>query len=324
MKKIISLIIALFCCTLCCVGCGANNKEYFTVYAPDGAPAVAIAKFISEKEKFGSEKEFRYNVVTAAEISGAITVNKADFVIMPIAAATKLYKQNGGYKMAAVITHGNFYFISSFKIESAEGLVGKCVLIPNAQNTVPDLTLKSILKEKNIEYTVSDTAIANKVALCYYNSGSTVIQKLSPTGSDEFVAMLPEPAATSVASVKPVYSYRLDMQAQYDSENKSYPQAVLMVKASVANDYGDIISNMAGAFASNAAWVKNNPQKAVAAVKAIFNGSSLTNLTEKSIDGCKIYWGGAQYEKQAVLSYITRIRAVSEASVNEVSDDFFL
>lgn len=311
---------------MCFTACGGEDENSFTVYVPDGAPAVAIAKFINDKENFGTEKDFEYNVVSAKEISGAITVKKADFVIMPVNTASLLYKESGGYKMAAVITHGNFYFVSSFAIESVEDLIGKCVLMPNNENTVPDLTLKSILKENDIEYFTADNKQTEegKVAISYYSSGSLVIGNMPASGSDEYVAMLPEPAATAVTAKKSVYSHRLDVQAEYDKVNKSFPQAVLMVKESVANNHTDIVNAMANAFASNVQWVKSNPDKAVGAVKSVFDATTLTSLTEKSIEGCKIYWGGASYEKEAVNAYIAKIREISPDSANLVDDDFYL
>ncbi len=130
--------------------------ETFTFYAPDGAPALAIANFISTNQNFIDGATVNYNVVNAEEIatymSGAR--EQADFIILPVNAATLNYKKGTGYKMVSVITHGNLYIVSKAKtdvnglVDATIGVIGK--------GKVPDLTLKTVLKKNNIGYQESN------------------------------------------------------------------------------------------------------------------------------------------------------------------------
>ncbi len=324
MKKFLTtlLSLALFIISPFLVSCKKEPASY-TVYAPDGAPAVAIAKLIKDKENFGLNAEFSYNVVTSQEIASSITVKGADIVVMPVNAATKVFNKNGGYKLGAVITHGNFYLLSSFAVTDYSALKGKIILVPNQQNTVPDLTLKHSLTANGLEYIASETAVEGKVALKYFNAGTGVIAELPASGSDTLIGMLPEPAATALVGKKAVYANRLSVQEMYDATSKSYPQAVLMVKNSFIESNPGVLANLQEKFTENVAWVKANPSEAVNAVKEVFAGTTLTNLNSAMIEGCNIYWQGAMQAKQPVKDYVDNIIAISPSSANAVTDNFF-
>lgn len=132
---------------------GSTEKTTLSVYAPDGAPALAIAKFIHDNEKFGTSIEFNYNVILANTIPAIYRGGNADMMIMPINVASKFYNTdsnvNDPYVMVSVITHGNFYIISTEEI-TVQDLKDKRVAVPN-QNAVPDWTFKSMLKKHNLE-----------------------------------------------------------------------------------------------------------------------------------------------------------------------------
>ena len=133
--------------------------EPFTFYAPDGAPALAIARFINFNERFTSNSSFDYNVVDAETIttymngsnSNGIT---ADFIVLPVNAATKLYNNaNAQYKMVSVITHGNLYIMSKAEnnYKNVKDLEGNKIGVIGS-GKVPDLTLKSVLKKKGMTH----------------------------------------------------------------------------------------------------------------------------------------------------------------------------
>lgn len=140
-------------------GQAIEGKE-FTFYAPDGAPALAIAKFISDGENFVSGATFNYNVVVAEDIAKYTNgvLGTADFVVMPVNAASKIYKnQKANYTMVSVITHGNLYIMAKVKDDDTQirlsDLDGKKIGVIG-QGNVPDLTLKTVLAKNSMEYSV--------------------------------------------------------------------------------------------------------------------------------------------------------------------------
>ena len=78
MKKFITLLVAVLSAftAVFAAGCG-DDQASISVYAPDGAPALSIAKFINDGAAFGTDKTFDYHVVSATEINNAIITEKA-------------------------------------------------------------------------------------------------------------------------------------------------------------------------------------------------------------------------------------------------------
>ena len=335
-KKLFGLMLALT--FLFSVGCtvlsdssenGSNDKVLMFV-APDGAPALAMAQFINDNENFDINANFEYRVVSSSDIGSYMQQGKADFMIMPINAASKLYKANSSdpYKMVAVITHGNLYLMSSDGTDSLSGLKGKVVGVIG-QGLVPDLTFRAILSDNNLlsDVVEGDTPTDGKITLRYFSQASDMIPLLKQGKLS--VGLLPEPACTNLTKVASEKTWtRVDIQELYDAQTKAYPQAVLMVKTSVYNTYKTQIDQMKSYFDANTAWVKENIGLAVTAVtSALPEGvtPSLTanNITPEVVDNCKIYFEGARSSKQSVIAYINKIIAINAQSAKAINDDFF-
>ena len=127
-----------------------------TVYMPDGAPALAMAKLMKEDT---ADDGFTYKVVAPAMIASKVT-NKdesanADFCVLPVTAASKLLGSGEKYKMLGVVTHGNLYLIAKdgtpLTAENISHLQGKTVGVLQI-NEVPGLTLKTVLNKYGLSY----------------------------------------------------------------------------------------------------------------------------------------------------------------------------
>lgn len=325
MKRLLALILASLslCLSIFALsGCEKKIEGDFTFVAPDGAPALSIAKFIHDEENFGTDATFNYKVVSSTEINNAILKDKSDLIILPLNAATKLYNavEDCNYQMISVVTHGNFYVMSKTALLSPSDLVGKVVFVPNP-GKVPDWTFKVALKNNDLEYVVSDVPVENKVAIKYYNTpaefNALLIQNASAVG------LVPEPAV-SVLKGKGV-SVQLDLQKMYDPEKQAYPQAVLLARKDLVSEYPSLVQRIENAFPLNVSWVKENPQSAVNAVKGKFDATTLNAnvINSSTIDGCKIFWQSAKDAKSDVSGYIQNIRSIDQTSSNLVNEGFF-
>ena len=343
MKKLFKLIaILLSIATLTFIGCDSNNNSStggdnndtqtptYTFVAPDGAPALSIAKFIADNENFNIDANFSYSVVASSNIGGFMQQGKADFIIMPVNAASKLYKANSAdpYKMVSVITHGNLYLMASDGTNTLDGLKGKVVGVIG-QGLVPDLTLKAILADNNLLDAVvtGDTATEGKITLRYFSQATEMIPLLKQGVLN--IGLLPEPACTNLTKVASNKTWtRLDVQELYDSEAKAYPQAVLMVKSSVYAKHSQQINAMKEYFDANGVWIKENVESAINSITgALAEGVTpslvATNINATVIDNCKIYFEGASSAKQSVIDYINKIIAINAQSAKAVGEDFF-
>ena len=136
MKRLLALFLSLVSCLslVCASACNDQSSnpngenKTLTFYAPDGAPALAVAKFINDGENFGIDNvNVEYNVVASSDIGPVMMQGKGDFIVMPVNAASKLYKasSNAPYVMTAVLTHGNLYLMSSVGTTSLQDLKGQ-------------------------------------------------------------------------------------------------------------------------------------------------------------------------------------------------------
>lgn len=127
-----------------------------TVYMPDGAPALAMAKLMWEDTQ---DDGLVYKVVAPTMISSQVTYKddskNADFCVLPITAASKLLGSGENYKMLGVVTHGNLYLLAKdgtpLTAENISLLQGKTVGVLQ-MNEVPGMTLKTVLNKYGLSY----------------------------------------------------------------------------------------------------------------------------------------------------------------------------
>lgn len=333
MKKLLTKLfgLTLVAVLLFSFGCNVKSAEKTTVnvYAPDGAPALSIAKFIYDNENFGyNDVDFNYNVVASSNIGAMMIQGKGDIIIMPVNASSKIYgsNKNDAYKMASVVTHGNLYIMSK-NVSDLSGLVGNVVGVIG-QGLVPDLTFRSILKKNNIDFEISESPVNGKIAVRYFSDASTLLPMLKQGVISN--GLLPEPAATKLTSLAFDVSWnRLNVQELYDNETKSYPQAVVMVKESLIKKYPDLVGKIASKFGGNVEWIKKNVAVAVDSVngklaEGVTPSLSAGVITEKVVDNCNIYWQSSLDAKRQVAEYINSLIEIDGASAKAVGDDYFM
>jgi len=307
MKKILAVMIALTL-AIFAFGCnGGGNPDKYTIYMPDGAPALSMAKVMHEGNKVG-DYDFNYNVVPASTIENYVTSKDADFAIIPTNAAVNLYNNaKAEYQMLSVNTYGNLY-INVTGITDIQGLKGK-VVASIGRGQVPSLVFISVLKLANIEYVESETAVEGKVAIRYVADGPAAIALRKAGQAD--AAVLGEPAATGSAS-KIEGSSLLNLQEIYGSLNngvQGFPQACLIVKKGVPSK---VIDALLAKLDGNATWCEQNPQDAIKAVQNnMIEGatSSLTALNATIVNRCNLVFKKAIDVYTEVNTFMTALGA---------------
>lgn len=135
-----------------------ESKTTVSVYMPDGAPALSMAKMMCAD--LSLSKSLDFHVVAANAINSTVTNNdetkNADLCVLPVNAAAKLLGSGTKYKLLGTVTHGNLFIISSdgtpvTASNIARKLDGKKVGVVNL-TAVPGLTFKMILNKYNVLY----------------------------------------------------------------------------------------------------------------------------------------------------------------------------
>ncbi len=200
------------------------------LYVPDGAPALAVAKLIAEKDTLTvAGYKIAVNIVPANQIGTYMAKGDGDIVIMPANAGVNLVMKGAEYKFMCSNTRGILYMLS--RTEGAvtpADLAGKkvgCI----GQAAVPEYALKTILRANGL---------ADSVDVQFYADGSQVQQALRAGRID--YGVVGEPAATAAASnaTDPLYTV-MDIQEEFNAATDSesgFPMSSTFVTDELASN----------------------------------------------------------------------------------------
>ena len=305
---------------------GEGDNSSVSVYMPDGAPALAMARLMVEEPDFG--REVSYNVVNANTIQTYVTGDMAaDVCVLPVNAAATVAGNGANYTMLGVVTHGNLYMVSSKYSEEITNsnlttLVGKSVGCIQLQSFVGTV-LKAILDDANIEYTViSDASLAESDKVNLINIANPA-SEITPAASFDYMVAA-EPVITAKTSGGAL-SVVGDLQELY-GEN-GYPQAVLIAKNSLIESSPQFIRDLMEEVEVSAQWINSGEASIDAIISAVnSNGGANTltsgNLKADTISRCAVSFVSASDSRSGVLEFIQKYNAVNNTSLT-LADSFF-
>ncbi len=302
----------------------------YSVYAPDGAPALALVNAIEDKAE-----EFEYHIVDSSTIQTYVTGAEpaADFCILPVNLASKVLGTGTTYQMLGTVTNGNLFFLSAEDNEdltqdTLSTLVGKSVGVVQLPN-VPGLTLQAVLNKYDIDYQIVENdgeKATDKVNLNAFDPAN-----VTPAGGCDYY-LCPEPAASTkikgTASAPKPFRMAGDLQALYGGE-EGYPQAVLVAKKSVLEGDKDTVEAMLSYMEESGTYLETvTPETVLSALDGVrteglsasFNAN---NLTKEVIANCSVRFSPSGECKKRVNAFLEELIAVNESAAKTVSDDFF-
>lgn len=303
------------------VACGKTEAAEIDVYAPDGAPALALAYAMhSDGERDGVS----YHVVEASTIAAYVS-NKdreknADVCLLPVNLAAKLLGGGEEYQLLGVATHGNLYLLGEKPIgkNNAEELKGKTVGVVQLAN-VPGLVTKAVLSDLGLSYALlSDGGPMDgtKVNL----KGVVPSRDLAALGIDYLVA--PSPAAERLG-----LPFAASLQELYGDGN-GYPQAVIVAKRTLIESDTAWVRAFLAQVESGAAWLKTAEIESICgAVEGKLHGGIAPTFTPKTlsreaIENASVYFSSAMESKTEIKEFLRDLSSVATENF-EVSDGFF-
>ncbi len=330
MKKLAGFLAAVLSCLCCFVGCSGDEKKAgeMYVYMPDGAPALSMAKLMSEDKK---DDGVTYRVVEASTISTYLTnedeAKNADLCVLPLNAASKLLGSGERYRAVGVVTHGNLYMLSTqetqYTRENLSELIGKTVGVAQLAN-VPGIVFKVILSDLDIPFAViqnGDTPSADKVNLVAVTPDMVLPNS---SGIDVFVA--PEPAA-SVKVSKTALEFVGDLQRLY-GVGKGYPQAVLVAKSELFETKADFLTDLATEMTLGVEWLESAELATICnavsshLTKGLTPSFNVNNLSRQAIENSGVRFEYAIGYKTEINGFLQKMIAVGGAA-SVVQDKFF-
>ncbi len=325
MKKIFATLFCAVVAALAICGFSAcakgENKTAINVYAPDGAPALALAQLMYEEN--GLNEGVSYHIVDSGTLPSRISAddekNNADIIIMPVNMASKLLNDGSKYKMLGTVTHGNLFILANKNAAQltrenfAESISGKKLGVINLTE-FPGVMLKTLLSDYSVSAELSQV-IPSDVA------GTNV-------NYDYF--LVPEPAAsTRVGNAATELAFVGNVQDLYGESG--YPQAVVMAKTSLIEDNPGFISDFMNALTASAEWIMRQDVTSEMILTAIKNhypdpentAPAFNNLSKEVISHCAVRFENSASCKENVKSLLVKLKSVNGQFAMEVGDNFF-
>lgn len=317
---------------------GHDDPIPVSVYAPDGAPALALANLIESEKTPSSRYRFDVHIVDANTIATYVTGKEpdADFCILPSNAAGKALGTGETYQMLGTVTNGNLYFLTDTKKalpkltkeNLSSALLGKTLGVIQYEN-VPGLTLRVVLGEYNIPYKLvennenTDPAKVNLRAL----TPDTVVPA---TGCDYYLC--PEPARTTkIGATKDTpnpFRAAGSLQALY-GDGSGFPQAVLVAKKDILTADKALADKVIGYMEGSGEYLKTADAHTLAELLASKRTSGMeaafkeAQLNPTVLTNCSVKFTKAADCKTAVVEFLTKYKAISDGATNIPADAFF-
>lgn len=287
---------------------GNGNDVTLTFAAPEGTPALAIARLITDNKSI-SGKNVNYKIVNPSNIAKEMQAGLSDLVIMPVNAGATLINKGADYKLVSVAVDGSLYLVGKNIDEAAKTLTindikGKRIACIGQQG-VPGLVFRYILKENNINIVDSPKNVPENSVYVQYASDGLQAKTAVENKSVDY-AVVGEPAATTF-KMKFGFNAQMDLQAEYKkvSGKETYPQAGIFVKSSLASDAA-FMDALFAALKASKEWVKNNPQSVNDFMKA--NAYESAAFPAPSIAKCNVNAEKLTAEKKAeVLVFLKNL-----------------
>ena len=289
---------------------GNGNDVTLTFAAPEGTPALAIARLITDNKSI-SGKNVNYKIVNPSNIAKEMQAGLSDLVIMPVNAGATLINKGADYKLVSVAVDGSLYLVgksdtattatTTLTIDDIKGKKIACI----GQQGVPGLVFRYILKENNINI-VDDVKNLNDTSVYVQYAGDGLQAKTAVENKSVDYAVVGEPAATTF-KIKFGFNAQMDLQAEYKkvSGKETYPQAGIFVKSSLASDTA-FMDALFTALKASKEWVKNNPQSVNDFMKA--NAYESAAFPAPSIAKCNVNAEKLTAEKKAeVLAFLKNL-----------------
>lgn len=285
---------------------GNGNDVTLTFAAPEGTPALAIARLITDNKSI-SGKNVNYKIVNPSNIAKEMQAGLSDLVIMPVNAGATLINKGADYKLVSVAVDGSLYLVgksetaTTLTIDDIKGKRIACI----GQQGVPGLVFRYILKENNINIVDSpENVTENSVYIKYASDGLQAKTAVENKSVD--YAVVGEPAATTF-KMKFGFNAQMDLQTEYKkvSGKETYPQAGIFVKSILASDAA-FTDALFAALKASKEWVKNNPQSVNDFMKA--NAYESAAFPAPSIAKCNVNAEKLTAEKKAeVLAFLKNL-----------------
>jgi NitT/TauT family transport system substrate-binding protein len=305
-------------------GCGQDNSkkqespampEKIVIQAPLAPPTTPLLKFAKDGTLNGAKLELII-YKSVEEATTRIAKGEADFTVLPLNVAAKLYNKQVEISLANVSTWGILYLLTTdSQVSSWQDLKGKELYV-GAQGSSPDVLTQYFISKNGMK--------AGDIKLSYLTSPE--IAQLMINGLVKN-AVLPEPQATQViinnSQARIARDFFADWQT-FEGKDAKLPQAGMVVRNEFAASYPKAVSDFQKAYKEAVEWTVANPAEAASLAAANMNTPAPVFI--KSMERTSLFFTTGTEASGDVKTYLSRLLDISPDMVGGKLPDekFFL
>ncbi|MDD4334132.1 MAG: ABC transporter substrate-binding protein [Desulfotomaculaceae bacterium] len=320
--KIIGLLTVI--AVLIAAGCGIGDSkkhespakpEKIIVQAPTAPPTTPLFKFAKDGVLNGAKLELII-YKSVEEATTRIAKGEADFTVLPLNVAAKLYNKQVDISLANVSTWGILYLLTTdSQVSNWQDLKGKELYV-GAQGSSPDVLTRYFISKNGMK--------ESDIKLAYLNSPE--IAQLMINGLTKN-AVLPEPLATQVlmnnSRARLARDFYEDWQI-FEGKDARLPQAGMVVRNEFARLYPAAVTEFQNVYKSAVEWTVANPAEAAPLARSNMNIAESVFI--KSMEKTHMFFATGTEAREDVHTYLSRLLDISPDMVGGKLPDekFFL
>lgn len=337
MKKFISIVSILVCFALMMtlVGCGkadntssspvlddVSSEDYvavdMSVACLKGPTGVGMAKLMEDAANGKTANNYTFTLASAAdEISGKIVNGEINIASVPTNLAAKLNaKTEGKITMLAVNTLGVLSIVENGNtIKSVADLKGKTIY-STGEGSNPEYILRYVLKMNRIDPD-------NDVTIKFVATNDELVANIV-SGTAQ-VAMIPEPAATTVLSKKDTLNRVLSINEEWDKvSDTSLMMGCVVALTSYVEANPDAVEKFLEEYEESIDYVTDNRKNAaILCEKHQIIPSSA--IAYDAIPGCNVTFVSGSEMKESIIDYYQVLASYDPTAIGgkQPKDSFY-
>lgn len=295
-----------------------KEKISVNIAALKGPTAVGMIKIMEDAQAQKTANNYNFTIAGAAdELTAGIIKGEIDIAAIPCNLASVLYNNTEGkIRMAGINTLGVLYIVETGNsINSVEDLKGKTIY-STGLGTTPQYTLNYLLSAHGID--------PEKDLTVEYKSEATEVAAIL-NGSEDAIAMLPQPYVTTVMMNNEKVRIALDVTKEWEavsSDNSSVVTGVVVANKDFLENNKEAFDAFMAEYAESVKYVNENIDEAAALVEKfdIFKAAPM----KKAIPYCNIVLIQGEEMKQKAGGYLAALFAQNPKAVGgKLPDDDF-
>ncbi len=319
MKKLVAILLTLALC-LAFVGCGAKDNTSSTPSEPAsekakvsvaclvGPTGLGMLKLMENDENGTALNDYAFTVASdPTEITGKILNGEINIASVPTNLAAKLYKNSKGkLKMIAINTLGTLSIIENGdSVKSVADLRGKTIYL-TGEGSNPEYIIRYVLKENGLDPD-------KDVTLQFFASAQEINPKLMKEAGA--VAMLPEPAATTVLTKKDTLKRALDINAEWNKISDSpLMMGCVVALDSYISENTAAVENFLQEYSASINYV-NEQTAAAAALAERYSIIASTAIAEQAIPNCSLTFVAGSDMQKEIEGYFNVLLTADKTSI---------